>query len=232
MELKFLGRGAAFNPKEGNTSAYFIDSDELFLLDCGSSIFERLVEKNILNNLKAINIFITHLHGDHVGSLATLIDYAYHILSTPVYIISNSIITYDIESFLKYMGITTEKYSLRDTDYYKRYSKFKNVSYIKTIHTDRLSCYSIIFDTKDGLIYYSGDTKELDTLTNLLNQNLYKAYIDTNTSDNPNSPHISIKKLSEVIPKKQRNKIYCMHINNDECIELIKKHGFNIVENK
>ena len=25
MELKFLGRGAAFNPKEGNNSAYFIE---------------------------------------------------------------------------------------------------------------------------------------------------------------------------------------------------------------
>ena len=29
MNLKFIGRGAAFNPKEGNNSAYFIDNDEL-----------------------------------------------------------------------------------------------------------------------------------------------------------------------------------------------------------
>ena len=28
MELKFLGRGSAFNVKEGNTAAYFIDEDQ------------------------------------------------------------------------------------------------------------------------------------------------------------------------------------------------------------
>ena len=32
MELSFLGRGAAFNPKEGNNSAYFIENNQLFLI--------------------------------------------------------------------------------------------------------------------------------------------------------------------------------------------------------
>ena len=31
MELKFLGRGAALNPKEGNTSAYFEIKNNLFI---------------------------------------------------------------------------------------------------------------------------------------------------------------------------------------------------------
>lgn len=30
MELNFLGRGAAFNPKEGNNSAYFIEKINYF----------------------------------------------------------------------------------------------------------------------------------------------------------------------------------------------------------
>ncbi len=44
MELTFLGRGAAFNPKEGNNSAYFIEKDELFLIDCGERIFDKLID--------------------------------------------------------------------------------------------------------------------------------------------------------------------------------------------
>ena len=71
MELKFLGRGAAFNPKEGNNSAYFIENNQLFLIDCGENIFERLVENGLLESVESINLMITHTHSDHVGSLGS-----------------------------------------------------------------------------------------------------------------------------------------------------------------
>ena len=51
MELSFLGRGCAFNPKEGNNSAYFIENNTLFLIDCGESIFERIISTNLLENI-------------------------------------------------------------------------------------------------------------------------------------------------------------------------------------
>ena len=230
MELKFLGYGAAFNPKLGNTSAYFIDKEELFLIDCGCSVFERIVEKDILKDIKVLNIIITHMHSDHVGSLGSLIDYAYHKLNIPIYIVTNSIVTYDIELYLKLVGVTNEKYSLRDTNFYLRYDTFKTINYVKTEHSSRLACYSIIFETDKGLIYYSGDTKELNTLKELLTQNLYKAYIDTNSSNSPNSPHVYIKDLVNTVPKDKLNKIYCMHINDDTCLELIKEYNLNIVK--
>ena len=87
MELKFLGRGSAFNVKEGNTSAFFYSNGELFLIDCGESVFERVVNNYLLDNIKAINILITHTHGDHVGSLGSLILYCYHNLDIKVNII-------------------------------------------------------------------------------------------------------------------------------------------------
>ena len=46
MDLKFLGRGSAFNVLEGNTSCYFIEKDELFLIDCGENVFNCLIKKN------------------------------------------------------------------------------------------------------------------------------------------------------------------------------------------
>ena len=87
MKLKFLGRGAAFNPKEGNTSAYFIENNQLFLIDCGESIFEKLVELDLLNDIESINLMITHTHSDHIGSLGSLVMYAYYTLKRPLNII-------------------------------------------------------------------------------------------------------------------------------------------------
>ena len=39
QSLKFLGRGSAFNTVEGNTSAYFVRDNILFLIDCGETVF-------------------------------------------------------------------------------------------------------------------------------------------------------------------------------------------------
>ena len=76
MELTFLGSGAGFFPAEGSTTAYFFDKGELFLIDSGESIFRTLLEKKTLDSASALNIFITHTHSDHVGSLGSLLLYA------------------------------------------------------------------------------------------------------------------------------------------------------------
>lgn len=63
VDLKFLGRGAAFNLIEGNNSAFFMENNELFLIDCGESIFESIITNNLkkcvycmhLNNSECIN---------------------------------------------------------------------------------------------------------------------------------------------------------------------------------
>ena len=224
--LKFLGTGAAFYPIKNNTSAYFIDKEELFLIDCGETVFKKLYELNLLNSIKVINILITHMHCDHVGSLATLIDYIYYKVKIPVYIITSKIIKYDLDTFLKLQGISNDEYSYKFETEYTNYNMFKSIKYVDTIHSSKLSCYSIIFNTNKGIIYYSGDTKELDTLKSLLNDNLYKAYIDTNS--HPNGPHVYIEDLLNIVPDKYKNKIHCMHVNDEECIKLINEYGFNI----
>ena len=75
MELKFLGRGSAFNVKEGNTSAYYKKDNILLLIDCGTTVFKSILDQHLLDNVKEVNVLITHLHDDHVGSLSSLIRY-------------------------------------------------------------------------------------------------------------------------------------------------------------
>ena len=100
MELHFLGRGNSSNAKEGNTAAYFIDNNELFLIDCGETVFSKIIKLELLNNIKEIHVFITHTHSDHIGSLGSLIMYCYFNIKIKLNIIlpttakhKNSIIT-------------------------------------------------------------------------------------------------------------------------------------------
>ena len=133
MKLKFLGRGAAFNPKEGNTSAYFIENNQLFLIDCGESIFEKLVELDLLNDIESINLMITHTHSDHIGSLGSLVMYAYYTLKRPLNIILPETAKHlpNIEKILSVFGCSKEMYNLvLENKYDDKYETFQNIRYV------------------------------------------------------------------------------------------------------
>ena len=235
MELQFLGRGAAFNPKEGNTSAYFIENNQLFLIDCGESIFERLIENNLLESMDAINLMITHTHSDHIGSLGTLAMYSYYTLGKPLNIIIKRNAKYlsNVEKILDGFGCTSVMYNYVEEEQYDNgFSSFQTIRYIKTNHCDELSCYGILFTTKNGLVYYSGDTKEIENVKSLIEsgQEIDKLYLDTTTSNYPGNVHLYIGTLQESIPENLKDKVFCMHVNNDQCIELAKTIGFHVVE--
>ena len=66
MDLNFLGCGSAFNPLYGNTSAYFTNKDQLYVIDGGESVFLKLYQKELLKKYAGITIMVTHMHADHV----------------------------------------------------------------------------------------------------------------------------------------------------------------------
>ena len=82
------------------------------------------------------------------------------------------------------------------------------------------------------MIYYSGDTREIETVKSLIasGQNIDKLYIDTTTANFPGNVHLYIGILQEQIPENFKSKVYCMHVNNDQCIEVAKNAGFHVVE--
>lgn len=235
MELIFLGRGAAFNPKEGNNSAYFIENNQLFLIDCGENIFERLIESELLENIEAINLMITHTHSDHIGSLGSLIMYSFYNLHKPLNIImpENAKHLHSIEKILNCFGCNKTMYNyINEKCFDEKFETFQKIRYIETSHCDDLNCYSLLFTTQYGIIYYSGDTREINTIKSLINsgQQIDKLYVDTTTADFPGNVHLYIGILQEIIPNELKNRVYCMHFNNDNCIEQAKAIGFNIVE--
>ena len=236
MELNFLGRGAAFNPKEGNNSAFFIDNNQLFLIDCGESTFTRLVETGILDTIESINLMITHTHSDHVGSLGSLVMYSFYVLHKPLNIIlpENAKHLSNIEKILSSFGCDKQMYNYINEKYFDgKYISFQNIRYALTSHCDELDCYGLLFNTDNGVVYFSGDTREIRIVKSLIDsgEQIDKLYIDTTTSNYPGNVHLYIGILEETIPEELKSHVYCMHLNNDDCIELAKSYGFNVVEN-
>lgn len=232
MELKFLGRGSAFNTKEGNTSAYYKKNDMLLLIDCGESIFQKIVEKNLLEGVKDINILITHLHSDHVGSLSSLIMYCYYCKGIKPNVLLRDKKQIDIKGYLKSTGAEINKLwnKLSVVEFRNKY----NIDIMSRESSHVKELYSVGYVIKNlndnSSIYYTGDTNESDRKGidyELVNCN--KIYHDTCLADYEGNVHTSLRKLCELVPKEYRNKVWCMHLDCNELIEKAKIEGFNVV---
>lgn len=72
MKFTVLGSGAGLPSKSRNTQSYILDLvdeiNEYFLIDAGEAIQHRMLHTNIKPQ-KVSNVFITHLHGDHIYGL-------------------------------------------------------------------------------------------------------------------------------------------------------------------
>lgn len=72
MKIKILGSAAGLPSKTRHTQSFAIDLieeiNEYFLVDAGEALQHRILDTNIKPS-KVTNIFITHLHGDHIFGL-------------------------------------------------------------------------------------------------------------------------------------------------------------------
>ena len=95
--LTFLGRGSAFTDE--HNSAFFVENDELVLIDCAMSSFEKLNDMN-MTLFKHIYVLITHTHGDHVSGLGMLIDLMEFSVKTPITVVAPS---KEVENDIRYL---------------------------------------------------------------------------------------------------------------------------------
>ena len=235
MELTFLGRGAGFNPAEGSTSAYFLDKGELFLIDCGESVFDAFVEKNLLDSVSSLNVLITHTHSDHVGSMGSLLLYASVVKKIKTTIITDENMAYlpQIRSLLDIYGLPKRMYQFANASAFEnRFSQFNKVSYIKTFHCEELETCAILFETNSGLVFYSGDMKDPAPILEMIKsgRKIDKIYLDSYNDPAPNPFHFRLQEIYDIIPPDLRPGIYCMHFNSTRCMDDARAFGFNVVD--
>lgn len=222
MKLNFLGCGSAFNPLDGNTSAYFTIGRKLYIVDVGESVFLKLYEKDLLRQYDEILILITHLHADHVGSLPSLISYVYYVLGKTVMVMHPDP---GLWQLLDLMGIDRTAYHRLECHALE--DGKLNINAVPVRHADDMRCYGYVIECDGESIYYSGDSYEIpeSILQKFRNREINRIYQDTAEFSSGHRSHCPLEELERDIPEDLKKYVYCMHFTTD-FTEKLKTMGF------
>jgi len=233
--LKFIGIGSAFNYELGNTSAYIKENKTLLLIDCGETVFARIQEMNLLSDVENVYVAITHMHSDHVGSLASLIDYLYWNKNiVPNLILPNGDEESEVaeETFRKYLtilGISEDHYETTYADMMEDVlTGLKTINYLTVKHSPRLVSYAIELIFENKKIIYVGDNNDVSYMNKISYTMDENTFVYTDCSTGENEVHISLDALAEIFDEEKRKNIYCTHFDNYEVINKAKGLGFKV----
>lgn len=227
--LQFIGCGSAFNTALGNNGAFIKKENELFMIDCGSSTFERLQRAQLLDGVDTVHVLMTHTHPDHIGSLGDLIFYGYYVMGE---FAKPSIHVYapdklKVREILRLMAVKDEQYGFHVANEGElmgmKYESFE------VNHVPELNAYAYLLEIDDQTIYYSGDCSEIPAAILEKLGDIDAFYQDTSKLDYPGNVHLSLRKLTELIPEELRGKVHCMHLDNQFDSEEAKGLGFQVV---
>ena len=210
--LTFLGRDSGFGEK--NNSAYFEANNNLFIIDCGLTVFQNLKTNFDLSKYSTISVIITHLHNDHAGSLSQLILYLWFVLKKKTKIITNCV---NMKQFLDITGTPSDSYELLDC--------LPNLEFIKTEHTPYLDAYGfkLVFNNRN--IIYTGDTNTLEPFMPYLDT-CNELYIDVSKFG---GAHIKIDDILDNLDlfKQNGTNIFFMHMDDKEYIKNVTNNLYN-----
>lgn len=232
--LKFIGVGNLENRELGNTSAYIKQDDTMLLIDCGTLTFQRILELEVLEDVKNVFIAITHNHPDHIGGLASLIYY----LTLKKHIRPSIIVPNEDESsqsgnlidFLEIQGIPMSDFDIVEDKQVKIFENLTSFSYAYINHCENLDSFAIEMQFDDRKVYYVGDNNDENYLQMILNNLEENDLIYTDCSLGDYNVHISLQDLANIFPEEKRKQVYCMHFADYQVVEEAKRLGFNVAE--
>jgi ribonuclease BN (tRNA processing enzyme) len=167
MQIKFLGTGGAFDIDYLNSAALLTFKESGILIDCGFTVYQTLVHKNLMHRVDYI--LLTHLHNDHCGSLANLLLHKHVIDKAP-----KPTILYPSEQFRNEI-CEFLKIQVKDPAKYAEFmplEQFDGVRAVNTYgqHSEGLQSFAYIFDEDGRRIVYSGDLGKPDVLFDKLSR--------------------------------------------------------------
>ncbi|PJZ18732.1 ribonuclease Z [Bacillus cereus] len=244
--LNFYGVGSAFNTKLGNNGAFLktenmLNFDTLFLIDCGSATYSRLEEKGLLHQLRHFKVLMTHTHPDHIGSLGDLVYHSYYdvtpLMEPKLTIYAPSDLMNSVQQALLSVGVTsdlymTHKLDVEEDNQIEAIAGLTSIKPHRVIHAPELICYGYTLTIHDKVVYYSGDSNMIpeNVRYDFIGGHIDYFYQDTCTKDYEGNVHLSLAKLTELIPEELRHKVYCMHLDKKFPRTKASQLGFNIVE--
>ncbi|MPN06891.1 hypothetical protein SDC9_154148 [bioreactor metagenome] len=223
IQLKFLGRGAAFYPAYGNTNAYFDQDGDLFFLDFGEAAFDKAVRSIDFGAYRNIYALITHLHADHAGSLASLLSYTSIVLNRTVNVIHpldtvNQMLRLQgiARTFYHYAPVLPEKCPIR-------------AQAVEVPHAKDMQAFGYILRGEGDAVYFSGDAAKVpdSVLKAFLNGEIRLLYQDT--AGHESASHCWYKSLEAEIQQEHRKRVFCMHLDGPY-EAVLQQLGFSVVQ--
>ena len=229
LKIIFLGSGSAFTVGDGNYQSNLLlqKDDDTMLIDAGSDLRFSLYEQH-LNYLDIRNIYISHLHADHIGGLEwlainTFFDHTYE--GKPTLFASEHIIN-DLWNNSLAGGLCTLQteraslktyFNVRSIKQHEQFSwsgvQFKLVQSVHVVNDNELvPCYGLLMDYNKARIYFTADTQY--TLKQLLDYYDEATIIfhDCETAEIKSGVHAHYSELVK-LPTKLKKKMWLYHYN-------------------
>lgn len=213
-----MDRGGALNHNFAPNCAALINGHNFVIIDPNVQCVEKLIKKEVLSEKTTeIIIIITHTHADHISGLGTLIWQCGIIYKKKPVILANSKrFKRHIEKLLTMMGVDKKYYTFSLEN--KIIFNDINIQARKTVHTPDLDCFGIEFQDGKGKYYYSGDTKDLEYIKTINNDNEYKdIYVEVSNYPKSHIDYEALKKLNDT------KKLIAMHFESLQLYEQVKK---------
>ena len=167
MKITFLGTGGVFDYEYGNSSAIVQHCGQKYLIDCGSSVYSTLRKHDLTDSIDYI--LLTHLHGDHVGSLFQLILH-FNLRATPR---RKAPILCPTEAFREELHRFLVFWLIDPTEFvdFQPLSAAQGVGALDTTgkHMVGMQSYAYYFTSENRLLYYSGDLGDVESTVRFLN---------------------------------------------------------------
>ena len=228
--LLFLGRGSAF--ADEHNSAFFVEDNELVLIDCPATSYQKVKKMN-WEHYDNIYILITHTHGDHSGGVGTMLQYVWFAsyMKKKVTIVAPSAkVKEDILLLLmRIEGCEPEWFTIITAD---ELDKKWLISSVPTTHVKPLDgrCFGYHLNIHGNNVVYTGDTASLEPFKPLLKKD---SFLYTEAAYYKSGVHLYLEDmLPEFIHLADLGvHVYLMHLDvEDKIKEMISGPRLKLVQ--
>lgn len=229
-KLKFIGTGGCFSTKNINNSAYIKQDGNFILFDCGETVFHEIIKRNIItDDIKNVDIIITHFHSDHVGSLPSLLFFLRFKKIKNVSVIFP--IKEIVYTFLDVSGIDRSLYHAKKPNELEYYLKEYEQIHGDVINNNLvpMTCYGYHLIYNDFNLFFSGDTCIINDDVVLLFKAGKINFLYHEVTMDGYIAHVQFEDMKKMFEKKYRKRIYLMHMNDNVDLNKIKESGFRSV---
>ena len=214
--LSFFGRDTGFGEK--HTNAFFINQDELVIIDCSMTSFEQLksLTTSIQNEISKISILVTHTHSDHIGGIGMYISFAHYVTKKPVTVItatesqSQAVFTY-----LQIEGVHPNVCEF-EIQSYKVGLREWLIRPIQTQHDLNVlsGCFGYQLNIYNRNVIYTGDTTTLEPFKPYITDG---TFLYTEASSTKSPVHLLLSNIKEYLRQCTEHNInvFLMHLNNE-----------------